>query len=167
MDQNQNNNQQWQNNNQQWQNNNQQWQNNNQQWQNNNQQYYAPKRQLSFPPRDIAIAIILSIVTCGIYGIIWTIKLVDELNEASATPNATPGLTVFLLSIVTCGIYMYIWLYKSGAVLNTAKANYGFPTEANNGVLYLVLALFGLSIVSFALIQSEMNKISSVYGMKK
>lgn len=30
--------------------------------------------------RDIVVAIILSIVTCGIYGIYWTICLVNEVN---------------------------------------------------------------------------------------
>ena len=30
--------------------------------------------------RDLALAIILTIVTCGIYGIYWNICLVNEVN---------------------------------------------------------------------------------------
>ena len=33
--------------------------------------------------RNIAVAIILTIVTCGIYGIYWFVKLTDEMNYAS------------------------------------------------------------------------------------
>ena len=36
--------------------------------------------------RNIALCIILSIVTCGIYGIIWFIKLTDETNMVTP-PN--------------------------------------------------------------------------------
>ena len=64
----------------------------------------APARPVSFGQRNIALAIVLSIVTCGIYGIYWMIKVVDELNEASNNQNGTSGGMVFLLSLVTCSI---------------------------------------------------------------
>ena len=56
--------------------------------------------------RNIVTCIILSIITCGIYGIYWEICLVNDLNVAADTPNDTSGGMVFLLSIITCGIYM-------------------------------------------------------------
>ena len=119
---------------------------------------------ITFGQRNIAVAIILSIVTCGIYGIYWLIKVVDEINEAAGEPNGTSGIVVFLLSIVTCGIYMFYWLYKAGEKLNTAKSMRGLPTDSSAGIIYLVLAIFGLSIVSYALIQSELNKIAAFHG---
>ena len=119
---------------------------------------------ISFGQRNIAVAIILSIVTCGIYGIYWLIKVVDEINEAAGEPNGTSGVMVFLLSLVTCGIYMFYWLYKAGEKLNAAKSARGLPTDSSAGIIYLVLAIFGLSIVSYALIQSELNKIAAYHG---
>ena len=119
---------------------------------------------ISFGQRNIAVAIILSIVTCGIYGIYWLIKIADEINEASGDQNGTSGAMVFLLSIVTCGIYMFYWLYKAGEKLNTAKTMRGLPADSSAGIIYLVLAIFGLSIVSYALIQSELNKIAAFHG---
>ena len=121
---------------------------------------------VSFGQRNIAVAIILSIVTCGIYGIIWMISLVDNLNEASGEPNNTSGGMVCLLSIVTCGIYQWIWLYKAGESVSKAKAMRGMDAT-NNGTMYLVLSLFGLGIVSWCLIQSELNKIAEYYGAPK
>jgi len=129
------------------------------------QQGYAQQaRPVSFGQRNIAIAIILSIVTFGIYGIIWMISMADELNEASGDTNAPSGGMVVLLSIVTCGIYQWIWLYKAGDAISQARRIRGLPTSSENGVLYLVLSLVGLGIVSWALIQSELNKIAEFYG---
>ena len=41
--------------------------------------------------RSVGIAILLSIITCGIYGIYWMICLVNELNTASDRPGDTSG----------------------------------------------------------------------------
>lgn len=128
------------------------------------QQPYGQPAGIHFGQRNIAVAIILSIVTCGIYGIYWLVKLADETNEAAGEPNATSGGMVFLLSIVTCGIYMFYWLYKAGEKINNAKRMRGLVTDNSAGVIYLVLAIFGLSIVSYALIQSELNKIAAYHG---
>ena len=60
--------------------------------------------------RSIPLAIIFTIITCGIYGIYWMIKLNDEVNYLSGETQATSGVVVFLLGIVTCGIYLFYWL---------------------------------------------------------
>ena len=107
--------------------------------------------------RSIATCIILSIVTCGIYGIIWMISLNDDTNRLSNEPQPTSGGMVVLLTIVTCGIYGIYWCYKQGEKLDRAAMMRGLPTE-NKGVIYLVLSFFGLSIVSFAMMQDSINK---------
>lgn len=107
--------------------------------------------------RPVATAIILTIITCGIYGIYWMIKLNDEVNAVNGSTTDTSGGIVFLLSIVTCGIYMLYWMYKMGEKLDMIHARKGFPTQSR-GILYLILSIFGLSIVSYALIQDSLNK---------
>lgn len=113
-----------------------------------------------FPKRNIATCIILSIVTCGIYGIYWFICLVNDCNAASNEVNDTSGGMVFLLGIVTCGIYTLYWLYKAGGKLAKANRIRNRQNITNNGVLYLILAIFQLSIVSFCLIQNELNTLN-------
>lgn len=108
--------------------------------------------------RELVTAIILSIVTCGIYGIYWMIKLTDEIGIVHGTPGMPSGGTAFLLTIVTCGIYGFIWAYKMGEKLDQIYAARGVPPQSR-GVLYLVLSLFGLSIVSYALMQDSLNKV--------
>ena len=109
--------------------------------------------------RDIVVAIILSFVTCGIYGLVWFFNLVTDLNTAAQTPDdQTPG-TVLLLTIITCGIYGWVWLYKAGEKVDKIKELNG-EAPSSSSVIYLLLAIFGLAIVAYALIQSELNKVA-------
>ncbi len=110
--------------------------------------------------RSIGLAIVLSIVTCGIYGIYWFVCLVNELNVAADDKEAPSGGIVFLLSIITCSIYLLYWMYKAGERVNKAKALRGVPADSSTGVIYLLLTLFGFSIVSYALIQNELNQMA-------
>ncbi|MBQ8861008.1 MAG: DUF4234 domain-containing protein [Ruminococcus sp.] len=111
--------------------------------------------------RSIGVCILLSIVTCGIYGIIWMIKLNDELNALAGKQGATSGGVVFLLTLVTCGIYGWFWYYKMGENVDTIKVNNGMQ-GGNSPIIYLVLGLFGLGIVNYCLMQDTINK--SVQG---
>ena len=110
--------------------------------------------------RDIAIAIILSIVTCGIYGIFWIISLTNDANKVADRPTDTSGGMVILLTIITCGIYGIYWNYKMGQKIYEAGQRYN-KSIGDNSVLYLVLSLFGLQIVNYALMQSDLNKFSN------
>lgn len=111
--------------------------------------------------RNIALCIVLSIVTCGIYAIYWMIVLANETNVASGhAQDGTSGGIVFLLTLVTCGIYGIYWAYKQGEKINEAKAMRNMPTDSNAGVLYLILEIFGLGIIGYALMQNELNKMS-------
>ena len=106
--------------------------------------------------RDVAIAIILTIVTCGFYGIYWFIKLNDEINFVTGDTAAPSGGTAFLLSLVTCGIYTFIWMYKMGEKLDNLYIARGMAS-GSRGILYLVFCLVGLGIVSYALMQDSLN----------
>ena len=110
----------------------------------------APK---DIQPRNLVTAIILSIVTCGIYGIYWFIKLNDEMNRMTGNENDTSGGIAFLLNLVTCGIYGYYWSYKMGE-----KSDNFTGKNSSSAILYLVLSIFGLNIVVWALLQDTINK---------
>ncbi len=83
----------------------------------------------------------------------------SQRNCCKNNPNATSGGIVILLGIITCGIYMWYWLYKQGDNLDQIKASRGLPA-GNSGILYLILAIVGLSIVSYALMQNELNQLA-------
>ena len=109
--------------------------------------------------KNIAVCILLSIVTCGIYGIVWFVTMTDDMRYASGDQTLSGGMA-FLLTLVTCGIYGYYWAYKMGKASAMAKANRGLPAE-DNSVLYLVLQIFGLAIVNYCLIQNDLNNMAT------
>ena len=100
---------------------------------------------------NIVLCVVLSIVTCGIYGIYWFVKMTDETNDMTGSTVAS-GIVAFLLSIVTCGIYAFYWNYKMGEKVDQING-----TPSNSGILFLILALFGLSIVNYCIIQNAIN----------
>ena len=112
--------------------------------------------------RNIVVQIILSIVTCGIYGIYWFITLTDDAARKAGDPKFSGG-TAFLLTLVTCGIYGYYWYYKMGKTLKTAGDANGVAID-DNSVLYLILGLFGLGIVCYCIMQSDLNKMADIQG---
>ena len=109
--------------------------------------------------RNIAVCIVLTLVTCGIYGIYWIVCLTNDVNTVSGDVNGTSGGMVVLLTIVTCGIYGIYWAYKQGEKLDFTKNNRGIPSS-NSGVLYLILQIFGFGIIAYALMQNELNKLA-------
>ena len=117
-----------------------------------------------FGQRNVLVCVLLTFITCGFYGLYWMIKVADEVREGSGDASAPSGGMVIVLSLVTCGIYSFIWLYKCGERINTAKAMRNLPTDSNAGLIYLLLAIFGLSIVSIALLQGELNKVAAFDG---
>ncbi|MBR4359761.1 MAG: DUF4234 domain-containing protein [Clostridia bacterium] len=104
--------------------------------------------------RSIPVCVILSIVTLGIYGIYWFVVMTNESN-ALAPKNATAsGGKAFLFTLITFGIYSIYWNYKLGAKVDEMKGT----ENGNTGLLYLIIALIGFSIINSCLAQSEINK---------
>lgn len=102
--------------------------------------------------RDVVKCVILSIVTCGIYGIIWAVKLArDAVNVKDENDPATIE-TVLMILFPFVGFYLCEKKFSEGCA---AKG----IAHSDNSILYLVLGLVGLGFVDFCLMQSELNKL--------
>ena len=105
--------------------------------------------------KNIALYVVLSIITCGIFGLYWVYSINEDVNAVTKEQNPMSGVMVIVLTIVTCGIFGWYWLYKMGDNLDKVDGS------SNSGIIYLIIGLFGLSIVSWAFIQDRLNKQSS------
>ena len=97
--------------------------------------------------RNIALCIVFSIITFGIYEIYWFIVATNEINRMTRHPNQTSGGIAFLLSLITFGIYGYYWAWKLGEKSDMLKNRYLEYRSTDTRVLYLVLQLFGFRCV--------------------
>ena len=74
--------------------------------------------------REIVMAVVLSFITCGIYGIYWFIVMTDDANKVSGQ-NETSGVMAFVFSLLTCGIYAFYWNYKIGKQVYESGIRHG------------------------------------------
>ncbi len=109
--------------------------------------------------RSVGLCILFTILTCGLYGIYWFYILTKEVSDLSNDFSLSPGLTI-LFTILTCGLYTIYWSYKMGKNVEIAQQIANINSN-DDSMLYLLLTLFGLSIITFAIIQSNINKIVS------
>ena len=107
--------------------------------------------------RSIGICILLSIITCGIYGIYWMYLLAK--NTRSIQKN-TDKCTGEMLCLIFVPFYSLYWWYTRGEKVRQGFAEHDY-NATGGGVVYLVLAIFGLSIVSMAIMQSDFNSLKS------
>jgi len=85
------------------------------------------------------------------------VVLTNDVGKLSKDPYFTGGKH-FLLTLVTCGIWSYIWSYQVGKQVAEAQRQRG-QMGSDNSILYLILNFFGLGIVTYALVQSDVNRL--------
>ena len=96
--------------------------------------------------RSLLVYVLLTIVTCGIYSLVFIYQLIQDVNMAcDGDGDETPGFWMyFLLTLVTCGIYGYVWYYKLGNRLQYNCARYGQPTNEDGAAVLLWMLLGSL-----------------------
>ncbi len=107
--------------------------------------------------RDLAIQLILSFITCGIYSLYWMVTITDDVNKLLDEKNDS-GIVNLLLSLITCGIYLIYWNYDIGKKLKKIGDKYNLDIQ-DNSIIYMILSILKLDIVSYTLIQSDLNKV--------
>jgi len=110
---------------------------------------------MNIKERNIVVAIILSIVTCGIYGIYWLIMLAREAVSVKDPADSA------VLEIVLMLFLPFVGFYLAEKKLAEGCAEKGIEHK-DNSVLYLVLGLIGLGIVSAVMLQNDLNKIAAL-----
>lgn len=108
--------------------------------------------------RSVPTCVILSIVTCGLYMLYWFV-CVSLVGDAVTEEYGPGGGMSLLLTIITCGIYGVYWGWKMGDKLDASRARHGV-VPGSFAILFLLLNLFGLSVVTLAIMQSELNHYS-------
>ena len=114
---------------------------------------------MNLEKRNIIVAVILSIITFGLYGLYWQIKITDEAHELSESETTASGGMAVLFTICTFGLYFFYWVYKITKELNDAKAIREMDYDESAPTFYLILTLVGFGIVSIILMQLSINDI--------
>jgi len=106
--------------------------------------------------RNIAIDILLTLVTCGIYNIYIQYKQIQALNIL-LNQEKYQFVTWALLTLVTCGIYHLYHEYRMSDDLCRLISPQN--PNASEPILCLVVSLLGAPIVADAIQQSRINQL--------
>lgn len=106
--------------------------------------------------RNPIMVVFLSIITCGIYTLFWMYSFASELKLYLSDETINPG--VDLLFSILCFPYFYYWVYKYSKLVESAQEKAAM-TKDDNATLNIILSIFGLGLVSMAILQSSANKI--------
>ena len=102
---------------------------------------------------------LLSIVTCGIYGFYFMVKMADNVHALVGRKTTASGAMLIILTMVTCGIYAVYFYYEMAMGLNEAKAQRNIPGPEISTVATLLLMLFGLGVIPMYWLINGMNQL--------
>ena len=104
--------------------------------------------------RNLVTCILLTLVTCGIYGIYWVVMLAREAVSVKDPQDSAILEIVLMLFLPFLGVFLVEKKFAEGCA---AK---GIP-HTDNSILYLILDLVGLGIVSICMLQNDLNKVAA------
>lgn len=135
------------------------------------QLWYGWRRKMLKEDRSLGKYILLSICTCGFYGLYYIYTMAQDSNTlCEGDGKKTPGLLGFiLLAIVTCGIYALYWEYSLGNRLSENAPRYGMDFQENGTTVLLwnILGslLFGIGhFVAINILIKNMNALAHQYN---
>lgn len=111
----------------------------------------------AFTQREPVTILLLSLVTCGVYLLVWKYQTTEELRRASGDNSINPGLDL-ALSILLCGVWnIYTDHRNAKKIYELAQASGMQRTDQSTVVI--VLDVFGLALVSPFILQGEINAL--------
>ena len=122
--------------------------------------------------RSLLVYILLTLVTCGIYSLIFVHELANDVNEMCKDDGKiTQGLLMYiLLTLVTCGFYSIYWWYSVADRIGSAASRRGLHHLNFNGSTYLLWFLVGAlicgigSLVALHKLFDACNQVGNQYN---
>ncbi|MEX2017180.1 MAG: DUF4234 domain-containing protein [Candidatus Pacearchaeota archaeon] len=117
--------------------------------------------------KSVALLVFLSIITLGIYSIMWYIKRAPEINNLNTTKKLTKKIPVTLLILTILQILIAIFIF----VLTIISI---FTLSLGSFLAYLVYVLYGISAIMAILFlvvafnfHSAINEVLEKKGTKR
>lgn len=101
--------------------------------------------------RNIIVALLLSIITCGIYGIYWIWCMANEALSVKGESNILINILCLFLPFI--GFYMLEKEFAAGCAAQGIE-------HKDNAILYLILGLI-FPVANLLLVQNDLNKLAA------
>ena len=120
--------------------------------------YNTDWRLFMLKQRGVVEVIILTLVTCGIYGLYWVYDTMSGFEQTTGKESGINAVACLLLCLFLGSIGYLLFGMEADEQLNMIKESRGIPTT-DNKVMYMLLGFF-LPIVLIPIIQDEINKLA-------
>jgi len=107
--------------------------------------------------RKIAPAILFSVLTGGIWMLFWEYLLLKNTRAVKRDASSPTGEYLCLILVPFYSLY---WFYTRGETIRKEFRKRGYEAKGS-GSLYLILCVFGLSIVALGIMQHDFNSLPS------
>jgi hypothetical protein len=105
--------------------------------------------------RNIVTCILLTLITCGIYGIYWIVMMTKEAVSVKDPADSAILEIVLMLLLPFVGFFLAEKKFAEGCAAR------GIAHE-DRSILYLILGILGFGIVNYCLMQNDLNQIATV-----
>lgn len=113
-----------------------------------------------YETKNIGVCILFAFITFGIYSVYWLYTICKKIKLLNGeAPSCAGELCLNLFA----PIYGYYWMHTRSKKLFAAAGRYGI-TVSDNSVANLLLSIFGLGIVAYAIIQNDLNVVARTLG---
>ncbi len=110
-----------------------------------------------FERRNVGSCVILTILTCGIFGIIWLTKLCKDINKLHGDENPVGSEVLLVLFVPFYSVY---WAYTKGKQMyEDSKKRGGNLTDRK--VIYLIMNLLFMQLFTMGFIQTQLNSYNT------
>jgi len=96
--------------------------------------------------RNPIMVIFLSLITLGIYALVWSVRTKDEMNAKGAQ---IPTAWLLIIPFVN---YFWLWKFSEGVEVVTSK-------KMGAGVAFCLQ--FFLGVIGMAIIQDKLNQVAT------
>lgn len=117
---------------------------------------YDQNRLIELEVKDLAVCILLSIITCGIYNLFWLVSIVRNVHRLHGSEESVVPEVMLMIFIP---FYISFWMYKNGhQMYEDSQRCHGNLDD--NGIMYMILTLLGFRLIPYALIQYDLNRFA-------
>ncbi len=113
--------------------------------------------------RDPIIVLVLTLFTCGFYGLYWQFVTTSELKTVSGRDDLNPMVDL-LLGFVTCGIWSFYVMYRNSEITHNVLTARAIQHEnRTQTIMLLLIASFFVGVTYFLamlFMQEDYNKLA-------
>ncbi len=107
---------------------------------------------------NIAVYLLLSLITCFIFAVYWNYVKMEAIN-AMLKRQELKFSHWLIFSFLTCGIFHIFYQYKMGAAIVEIQKSKGKDVFESLPVVSIFTTILALSIVTDCVHQHEINKL--------